>query len=353
MAANRGVQTLQEIHHQPDAWEHTIRRVGDARAQLLELAEGVDEVIFTGSGSGYNVGMVVAPTFQHFTGIRSRSAPAAELIHFPETVFARETKYLVVPITRSGETTEALGACRSAKERGHRTLAITCHPDCTLVSLTDGALVLTEANEKSVVTTQSLTSMVLCGQVFSALVAGDHQSIEQMKQLPAWGRQRLPVARRLGEEIADVKSLNKFAFVGNGPYLGLARECQLKLKEMVLQPSDAYPLFDFRHGPKSNVDEHMLVTVLASDRAQREETAFLKDMRKLNGRPLVLCDRADGQLAQDADYVFEVGSGLSDFCREILYMPVIHYLAYYRSLALGFDPDNPLHLTYWVDLASG
>jgi glucosamine--fructose-6-phosphate aminotransferase (isomerizing) len=350
MMAKRGAQTLLEINRQPEAWQHTIRRVEEAKGQLMALTDGVDEVVFTGSGSGYNVSLVLAPTFQHFTGVPSHSAPAAELIHFPETVFARKTKCLVVLITRSGETTEAIGACKAAKERGCRTLAITCHADSTLARLTDSALVLTEASERSVVTTQSLTSMVVCGQVFSALVAGDEQSLEAMRRLPECGRQSLAAAHRLGEEIAANEAIEKFAFAGNGPYLGLARECQLKLKEMVLQPSDAYPLFDFRHGPCSNVDEHMLVAVLVSDRAQREESAFLRDMRRLNGKLLVLCDRAEGLLTEEADYVFEVGSGLPDFRREVLYMPVIHYLAYHRALARGYDPDNPVNLTYWVDL---
>ena len=89
---------------------------------------------------------------------------------------------------------------------------------------------------------------------------------------------------------------------------------------MMLQPSDAYPMFDFRHGPKANVDGHMLVTALVSDRVQSEESTFLGDMKQLNGKLLVLCDRAEGRLAQKADYLFEVRSGLPDFAREVLGM---------------------------------
>jgi glucosamine--fructose-6-phosphate aminotransferase (isomerizing) len=349
--AEKGTQTLLEINNQPEAWQHTIRRVEEQKKQLLALAEGVEEVIFTGCGSSYNVSVALAPTFQHFTGVWSRSVPAAELIYFPETVFGRKANCLVVAITRSGETTETVGACKAAKARGLRTLAITCHAGSTLTRLADEAFVLTEADEQSVVTTQSLTSMILCGQVLSALIASDQQSLEALRQVPEWGRKSQAAAHRLGREIADDEAIEKYAFVGNGPYLGVARECQLKLKEMVLLPSDAYPMFDFRHGPKANVDGHMLVTTLVSDRVQSEESAFLEDMKQLNGKLLVLCDRAGGRLAQKADYLFEVKSGLPDFAREVLYVPVIHYLAYYRSLARGYDPDNPVNLTYWVELA--
>ncbi len=351
MIAEKGAQTFREINNQPEAWEHTIRRVEEQKAQLQALADGVEQVIFTGCGSSYNASVALAPTFQHFTGIRSRSVPAAELIYFPETVFAEKARQLVVTIARSGETTETVGACKAAESRSLRTLAITCHADSTLTRLADESILLAEADEKSVVTTRSLTSMILCGQMLGAVIAGDENSLEALRQLPECGRQVLPAAQRLGRAIADDEAVEKYAFVGNGPYLGLARECQLKLKETVRLPSDSYPMFDFRHGPKSNVDEHMLVTLLASDRVQAEENVFLEDMKQLNGKLLVLCDRAESGPAQKADYLFEAGTGLPDFAREVLYMPVVHYLAYYRSLARGNDPDNPVNLTYWVELA--
>jgi glucosamine--fructose-6-phosphate aminotransferase (isomerizing) len=118
---------------------------------------------------------------------------------------------------------------------------------------------------------------------------------------------------------------------------------------MTLQPSDAYPLLDYRHGPKSNVDENMLVTVLISDRARNGETLFLKDMKALNGTVFAICDKADQEIKEAADYLVEVDSGLPEFARDILYMPPVHFLAYYRALARGQDPDNPTNLTYWVN----
>jgi glucosamine--fructose-6-phosphate aminotransferase (isomerizing) len=351
MTNEKGTQTLREINNQPEAWRHTIHRVNGQKTDILALARGADEVIFTGCGSAHNVSVTLAPTFQHFTGIRSLSVPAAELVHFPETVLVEKSNCLVVAIARSGETTETVGACEMARAKGARILAITCHDGTTLSGLADATLVLKEADENSVVTTQSLTSMVLCGQVLSALIAEDHPSMEALRQLPDLGHKILAASQAMGQEIAGDESIRKFAFVGNGPFLGLALESQLKIKEMALQPSDGYPMLDFRHGPMSNVDQDMLVTAFVSERAQVEETAFLEDMKRLNGKLLVVCDHAASPLALKADHLFEADSGLPDFVRGVLYMPVVHYMAYYRSIARGFDPDNPLHLPYWVDLA--
>jgi glucosamine--fructose-6-phosphate aminotransferase (isomerizing) len=153
----------------------------------------------------------------------------------------------------------------------------------------------------------------------------------------------------LGKRIGENSDLTKYAFVGSGPFFGQAHESQLKVKEMVLLPADAYPTLDFRHGPQSNVDPRMLITMFLSDSARAEEDKFVRDMKALDGITWVLCDRADDQIRQSADYLLEIRSGLSELARGVLYMPAVQYMAYYRSLSLGLNPDEPRNLSYWVD----
>jgi len=345
--SKRGQHTFAEILNQPNAWAETIRLVEGRAGALSALADGADEVIFTGCGSGLNASRAMAPAFQHFTGIRARAVPAAEVVYFGDSVLARRGTSLVVLVSRSGETTETVMAGEAARARGSKTLAITCYPRSSMAQAATECLALEAANEQSVTTTQSLTSMVLCGQLLAGIAAGNGGYLEQLRRLPALGCQVIERYQDLGRRIAEDDRITKFAFVGSGPYYGLARESQLKVKEMVLLPSDAYPVLDYRHGPKSNVDEHMLVTLLMSDSARRVEGEFLREMTGLGGNLFVLADGAE----PDADYRVALGSGLSEFVRDILYMPPIHFLAYYKSLRRGQDPDNPANLTYWVETA--
>jgi glutamine---fructose-6-phosphate transaminase (isomerizing) len=232
------------------------------------------------------------------------------------------------------------------------TLAITCYPDSSLARQSSEAFVLEAANEASVTTTQSLTSMVLCGQVLSGIVASDATYLKQLQRLPELGRTLIEKCHTLSRRVGEDETISKFAFVGSAAGIGLAREGQLKIKEMTLLPSDSYPILDYRHGPKSNVDDHMLITVLATDRTRKIEFEFLAEMKGLKGRLLVICDRADAEMRALADYVVEVESGLPDFARDILYMPAIHFLAFYKSLAVGLSPSTPVNLSYWVETKS-
>jgi glucosamine--fructose-6-phosphate aminotransferase (isomerizing) len=343
---------LLEILNQPNAWAATLDVVKARADHLLELAQGIDEVVFTGCGSGLNAGVAIAPAFQHFTGIRARAVPAAEILFFPETVFVEKGRYLVISISRSGSTTETVKAQDVANSRGMQTLAITCFPDSPLAHQSSQALVLEAANEASVTTTQSLTSMILCGQAISAIISKNAEYLRQLEQLPQLGQSMMDRHHDLGRRVGENETLIRFGFVASGSLRGVARESQLKVKEMTLLPSDSYPLLDYRHGPKATVDEHALITVLSSDRTRAVEGEFLAEMKGLNGRLLVVCDEADAKIKAYADYVAEVNSGLPDFARDILYMPPIHFLAYYKSLALGHSPSSPAKLSYWVETAS-
>jgi len=339
---------LAEILNQPNAWTQTIGIVEAKAGRLREMTKGIEEVLFTGCGSGLNAAEAIAPTFQRFTRIRARAVPAAELVFFPETVLVPNSRTLVVPISRSGSTSETEMARETAEGLGLPTLAITCYPDSPLARHSSEALVLEPANEKSVTTTQSLTSMVLCGQLLSGIVSRNAEYLERLKRLPGIGSGLMGRFHELGRRIGGNAAIRKFAFVASGSLRGLAREGQLKIKEMVLLPSDSYPLLDYRHGPKSNVDEQMLVTVLTTDRTRRVEGEFLAEMKSLQGRLLVICEKADADIAAAAEYVAEVESGLPDFARDILYLLPVHFLAYYKSLALGLSPSSPKNLTYWV-----
>ncbi len=339
---------LEEILNQPRAWSETIRIVNAKAGRLRELAAGAEEVVFTGCGSGLNAAEAMAPTFQMLTGIRARAVPAAEVIFFSESVLVKGSRTLLVPISRSGSTTETEMARGTAERLGMKTLAITCYPDSPLARRSTEAIVLEPANEASVTTTQSLTSMVLCGQLLAGIVSGNAEYLGRLAELPRCGDSVMKRFHELGRRIGEDPGIRKFAFVASGSLRGLAREAQLKIKEMVLLPSDSYPLLDYRHGPKSNVDAGMLITLMATDRTAEVEGELLAEMKGLGGKLLVICDKAGADVAALADHAAEARSGLPDFARDILYMPVIHFLAYYKSLAEGQSPSNPKNLTYWV-----
>jgi len=348
-----GASIFAEITSQGQAWAELIPMILSQASPIRELFSQSEEVLFTGCGSGLNAAFVAAPTFQALTGTPSRALPAAEIYLFPESNLNPRRKYLAVLLSRSGKTTEVVQAMDDLHRRGALTIAVTCDGASPLARGSDLALVLTPAVEQAIATTRSLTGMILTSQCLAAIVSGDEIYLDELRRLAEIFATRQPTFHALGKQVGQSTRLTRFAFVGNGSYYGLARESQLKVKEMTLMPADAYPMLDFRHGPKSNVDEHMLVVALISERARTLEIQFLEEMQALGGITWAICDRAGSELRRVASFTLELDSGLSDLARAPLYMPAIQYMAYFLALSRGLNPDQPRNLSYWVEIFTG
>lgn len=347
---SKGIHTLAEIRAQPECWPEVFEKVEKAGRQLANMWKSAEEVVFSGCGSGFNIAWAAAPYAQMVSGKTCRAVHASELAINPQCCLNKKRKTLAVVISRSGQTTESVMALRTAKRLGAGTVALVCFGKSAMAGIADVPLVLEQAVEKSVTTTRSFTAMVLAGYYLAEYYSGNMKQCQKMKKLPALAKERMKNFEELGRKISGDSAVRKYAFLGTGPYYGLAREAQLKVKEMVLLPSDSYVSLDYQHGPMSNVDKNMLVTILTSAAGRKYDAALAGNMKKLGGKVLVLCDKADRGLAGKADYLLELKTGLPDGIRDVLYMPVLQFMAYYKSLAVGCDPDNPRNLSYYVAL---
>jgi glucosamine--fructose-6-phosphate aminotransferase (isomerizing) len=342
-----GMYIYEEMTSQGRAWAELLPLVTRHTNSILEIFNGIEEVVFTGCGSGLNAAFSGAPTFQALTGIPTRAIPAAETYLFSTSVLSSRRKTLAVLLSRSGKTTEVVQALEALRGMGVRTIGITCTPESPLALGSEVALVLTPVEERAVATTRSLSGMILALQLMAAIVGDEQAYMDELHVLPQICEKRMPEFEDLGKRIGQRLDVERYAFVGNGSFYGIARECQLKVKEMALLPVDAYPLFDFRHGPQSNVNESMLVTAFISDSAREGEIQFLEDMKAFGGLTWAICERAGGGL--QADYILELNAGISQLARPPLYLPAVQFMAYYRALSQGLNPDQPRQLSYWVD----
>jgi glucosamine--fructose-6-phosphate aminotransferase (isomerizing) len=335
---------------QADSWEGVLRRIDEKATVLKELVSGADEIVFTGCGSAFNISHAVAPFFQAVTGKSCKAVHASDLMIHRDSCLNRSKNSLVIAYSRSGDTTESAEALNVSKSAGARTLAVVCFERSRMAGDADEALILEEAVEKSVTTTRSLTSMVLAGNFLSAICSENSSMQDEFRNLPEIVRNRMSYFHETGKMVGENGVIKKYAFLGHGSYYGLAREAQLKIKEMVLLPSDSYVSLDYQHGPMSNVDKHMLVSILAADRGIEHDLSLAKKMNALGGKVLVICDRDSLGFAKHADYLIELGTDMGDGIRNVLYMPVLQFMAYYRSILEGQDPDNPKNLSYYIDL---
>ncbi len=343
--------TWHEIIGQPQSWRATLESFIAERATVeafLEQAE-FDRVLVVGCGSTHYLAQTAAVTLARSTGIPAQALPSSELWLFPNAIPAGRA--LLLTVSRSGATTETLWALeRFRKAKTGPVVAVTCYPESALAQQADLALVAPDAQEQSIAQTRSFTNMLLLTQALGAVLARDGRALERLRRLPDALNDLVERVRDLSCQLGTDLSIERFFFLGGGPLYGLANEAMLKMKEMTLSHSEAYHPLEFRHGPMSMVNEHTLIVGLLSDTGLAQELRVLKDMRQLGARTLALTEEASAFTDWQADHIVELESGLGEWERGPLYLPVLQRLAYHRAVAKGLDPDHPHNLQAVVEL---
>ncbi len=346
-----GEYTRSEIASQPEVWRQTLEKMDSQWADLAAQVDGLSgrPWIAIGCGSTHYLAMHAAAVLRA-AGVRASAYPSSELVYFPQAHLPED--FVLLAISRSGTTTETLWAMDAYRKQhpDGKMITITCVPDTPMIEKADITLLSEYAREISVAQTRSFTSMVLMAQVLAALLSGDRGRFERLNTLPAaleaMLERGLPAAETLGRDL----SLDRFFYLGNAAFYGLACEAMLKTKEMTVSWSEAYHTLEFRHGPMSVVAGSALVVGFVSDSAARAEMKVLAEMKAKGARTLAICETRGDLDWSEVDAVIEMQSGLDEWTRPLLALPLIQWLAFYRALAKGLDPDNPQNLTQVVVL---
>jgi glucosamine--fructose-6-phosphate aminotransferase (isomerizing) len=336
--------TYQEIITQTEAWKGALQAVFNVEKPINEIWNPTDitDVLFTGCGSTYYLSLAIAALFQQMTGHSARATPGGELFMYPDTVNSKGSCTLLVAISRSGTTTETITAVKQfrEKERGP-VIVITNYSDTPLVALGDLAIVIPEGQEQSVAQTRSFASMYVASTALATVIAGREDLLKAMSTLPVQGEVLIHTYEPIAREIGQNMDLDRFYFLGSGPRYGFACEASLKMKEMTLTRCEPFHFMEFRHGPMSLVTETSLIVGLLSDKNRMHEQAVLDEMVQLGARVLSL-----GESESDISF----GSHLPEFIRNVLYLPALQLMAYYRAVEKGMNPDQPHNLKAVVKL---
>ena len=359
--------TYREIMSQGQSWDSTLQGLASLEAGVVaSLRTSVAwpaETLFIGCGSTYYLALSAASFWSKITGLTARAMPASELWLYPDCILPRKggvgqspvhftgnerRPYLLVAISRSGETTETLRAVEVFRKRGAgRCAVVTCYARSTLARGADLLLLTREAEEESVAQTRSFTSMYILLQAIACLVADQPGLGRHLRRAGGNFSRLIEEYQVLVKGLAENDRFDQLVFLGSGVNYGLACEAMLKMKEMSLTPSEAFHFMEFRHGPKSVVGPDTLLVGLVNESVSTHENRVLAEMRSLGATVLAI---SESENTVAADYHVSLRSGLDYLASRVLTLPLLQLMACYRSLYKGLNPDRPLNLDAVVRL---
>ncbi|WP_457101893.1 SIS domain-containing protein [Microbacterium sp. P5_E9] len=275
-----GVVTEQELTSQPEIWTQALALPAE---QLALLPQQGEKVIVIGCGTSYYIGDSYA-YLRNDAGLgRTRAAIPTEL------TWIDDDEHIVV-ISRSGTTADVVEVVERYKGT-HRITAILGDLETPLGELCDRIVHLGFADETSVVQTRFATTGLTTlrasiGLVPDTLVADARTALE------------LPLP-------ADPAKVKQVVFLGHRWTVGLSHEAALKLRESAGTWTEAYPVWEYQHGPISCAGPDSLVWVLgdvpevvAADVRSTGATVYSNDLDPQAN--LVLAHRLALALAREA-----------------------------------------------------
>jgi fructoselysine-6-P-deglycase FrlB-like protein len=289
-----------EVAGQPDDWDAVVERLPAARRLLPEPGARVAVV---GCGTSYYMA-------QAYAALREASGHG-ETDAFAASEARLDRAYdVVLAITRSGTTTEVLEVLRAQKDHRARTVAVVATEGTPATDVADGAIVLPEFDERSVVQTRFATTALALlraslGENLSGAVADARAVLSEPEDSALDG-------------LIDAEQVT---FLGSGWSVGLAEEAALKLRETNQFWAESYPAMEYRHGP---------ISIAAPGRV----------VWALGEVPDGLAEQVD---TTGARFEHRQADALAELVR-------VHRLCLAKARNAGLDPDHPRSLTRSVVL---
>ncbi len=294
--------TLAELATQPEMWR---RAAATTDADLARLPQPGERVLVLGCGTSYYVGEAYARR-------RIAAGLGPTRAEIPSQLDHIEDDDVVLVISRSGTTGDLV---RAVEELGgsHRVTAIVGEAGTPLAELVPGAVLLEYADEESVMQTRfATTGLSLLRRSLGEDLTATAKDGEEALTAP------LPVEGAAFDELRHV------VFLGDKWSAALCQEAALKVREAAGFWTEAYPLFEYQHGPISCAGPQSLVW------------AF--------------CDVPDWVAADIEATGARLELGRLDPQAELVR---VHRLAVELALREGRDPDRPPHLSRSVTLSEG
>lgn len=348
---------LKEIHEQPRALKDTYYGIQKEYLvyDAVKLINEADKVYITGAGTSYHACYYFSLT----TSILAKKLVipfiASEYQVYVNLIGEDD---LLIVVSQSGETMDALKALRAFREKGVKVIAVSNVVDSAIPRESNIAIYTRAGPEIGVAATKTFTTQTLVLS-WLAIALGEytgelaHSEAEEYRKWLGMSSEIVARVISWNEELARelarwMKNRGNTYYLSRGIGLPVAMEGALKLKEIAYIHAEAYPAGESKHGPIALVEEDYPVVFTIPEEPELEKL-LLGNIQEMKARGAVIIGVApvNTSLKDQLDYWFKIPSS-HWILTPITHTPPQQLLAYYTAIEKGYDPDKPRNLAKTV-----
>ncbi|MBQ7567688.1 hypothetical protein IJT17_02670 [bacterium] len=348
MIYRKGATLFNEIHGQSDMWKSVLSEFA-ARSEEIKgwlKAQGFGQVIFVSSGDYLNIAMSVARITNLVVGLNSVAVPASELLYGRRAPYDVRIKTLAVVMSSTDLAEEIGWGVDRLKQLDPRVQILSLEVGESILSAkANQSIVLANVKDSTKIAISSVTAMLLAGYNLVSWLSGRDVLSAELNRLPDILATHLKDWQTSAQRMVQKKP-GHVVFLGSGPFLGLAKQSALTMRQMAGITCEAHTFVEYRHGYFASLTNLMSVMGLISNSFGPTEEKVIGDLAVTRVNRLAICDAANPQLGRRCDDILELKTGVNEVSRGLLLLPVIQLYCFYMAIGRGINPDNPKHLDH-------
>jgi glucosamine--fructose-6-phosphate aminotransferase (isomerizing) len=350
---------LKEIFEQPRTIEDAFRgkiypdegRVYIEEVKLKEeYIKNISSIYIVACGTSYHSGLVSKFLFESFAKISTEVDIASEF-RYRDVILDEKT--LVVVISQSGETADTLAALRLAKSKGCQTLSV-CNVVGSSISREAKHVIYTHCGpEMGVASTKAFTGQVTVLYILALDLACKRETLT-VRELKKYLKELWEIPLKINKFLKNTKAVrdiakvfaNKKGFLYLGRHINypVALEGALKIKEISYIHAEGYAAGEMKHGPIALIDKSMpILAIIIKGKVYEKIISNIEEAKARGGTIIAVAARSDKEIGNKSDYVIYVPE-TDEFVSPLMTVIPLQLLAYYISVILGRDVDQPRNL---------
>lgn len=349
---------IKEIFEQPDSIRRAIGGrllpdFGTAKLGGLNLDKrdffDIKRVHIIAMGSAYYAGQIGASVIETLARIPTQVFDASEL-RYSNPIVDKET--LFIAVSQSGETADTILAVKEIINKGGRVLGVINSVGSTLARLTHGGMYIHAGQEVSVASTKAFTNQVMLLNMFALLLgrmrdvplSRGKELVKEIMDLPAKVEEALECADTVKDIAFRYKDSQSILYLARGTNLPLAMEGALKVKEVSYLHAEGFSAGGLKHGPLALIcPETPSIFIVTEGECFEKMIGNIIEVKAREGKAIIITTSSDKRLKELADEYIKVPE-VDELLSPLVNIIPLQLFAYYISLALGRDIDQPRNL---------
>ena len=318
-----------------------------------EKFKNTNHITIIACGTSWHAGLIAKYYIEEFCGIKVSVEYASEFRY--RQAYLREGD-IVIGISQSGETADTIAALKLAKARGAFIVGVCNVVNSSLSRMTDCGVYLRAGMEIGVASTKAFTSQVVCLLLISLWIEQNTEFggldikkrteiVSEIKNISTSVASVLELCDAKTKAIAkDLKSKNKFMFMGRQCNYPVALEGALKMKELCYNFAEGFAAAELKHGPIALVDKNTTVIAVNSNGDHEQELKMLNNIKEVRARDAyVITIDCWNSIFSDCEDNIKINI-TNSYLSPILSVIPLQLFAYYSAVFRRKNVDRPRNL---------